>query len=204
MNKISEYSARFVSVALHPILMSTIGLLFIFNSGTYLAYLPFEAKRVIFYMFLSGTVVIPLCFIPIFIFFHLINNVKIESPAQRFFPILVTGILYFSTYLILRKFPIPFINLYLLSSATCVLINACIAPWWKISSHMIGAGGLTGLVLSLYFRLNADISGLLIISILISGIVGFARLRLSAHSQLQVYAGFFTGLILVFGMLLIL
>ena len=203
MNKISEIFAKFISVIFHPLLMSTFGLLIIFNSGTYISYIPFEAKRVIFYLFFSGTVIIPLCFIPIFLYFNVIENAKIDSPTHRFLPLLVTGVLYFSTYYILRKYPIPFINLFLLSSSICVFINACIAPWWKISSHLIGAGGLTGLVLSMFIRLNADISLLLIFAIIISGLIGFARLCLNTHTQLQVYGGFFLGLIVVCGMILI-
>jgi hypothetical protein len=203
MTKISESVAKLISIVFHPLLMSTIGLLFIFFSGTYLSYLPFEAKRVILYVFLSGTLIVPLCFIPIFLYFHIIESVKIDSTTHRIFPLLITGFLYFSTYFVLRKYPIPFINLFLLSSSVCVLINACITPWWKISSHLIGAGGLTGLVLSMFFRLNADISGLLMIAILISGLVAFARLRLKSHTQLQVYGGFFIGLIIVCGIILI-
>jgi hypothetical protein len=203
MNRISELTAKIISIVFHPLLMSTVGLIFIFNSGTYLSYIPFEAKRVIFYLFLSGTFIIPICFIPIFIYFNIIESSQIDSPLHRIFPLIITGLLYFSTYYILRKFPIPFINLFLLSSSVCVFINACIVPWWKVSSHLIGAGGLTGLVLSMFFRLNAEISGLLIIAILISGLIGFARLRLNSHSQFQVYAGFFIGLITVCGMMLI-
>jgi hypothetical protein len=203
MKKISELFAKLITILFHPLLMSTVGLLFIFKSGTYLSYIPFEAKRVIFYLFLSGTFIIPLCFIPIFLYFKLIENIKIDSPTHRIFPLLVTGLLYFSTYYILSKYPIPFINLFLLSASICVLINACITPWWKVSSHLIGAGGLTGLVISMFFRLNADISGLLIIAILISGLIGFARLRLNSHTQLQVYGGFFIGFFIVCGMILI-
>jgi hypothetical protein len=203
MTKITELSAKFFSVIFHPLLMPTIGLLFIFNSGSYISYIPFEAKRVIFYLFLSGTFIIPISFIPIFLYFNVIENVKINVRSHRFFPLLITGFFYFSTYYILRKYPIPFINLFLLAACVCVLINACLTPWLKISSHLIGVGGLTGLVLSMFFRLNADISSLLIISILISGLTGFARLRLDTHSQLQVYGGFLIGLVVVCGMILI-
>jgi len=191
MTKISEYFAKFISVIFHPLLMPTIGLLFIFNSGSYISYIPFEAKRVIFYLFL-----------PIFLYFNIIENVKINIHSHRLVPLLITGFLYFTTYYILRKYPIPFINLFLLASCICVLINACITTWLKISSHLIGVGGLTGLVLSMSFRLNADISSLLVFALLISGLTAFARLRLNTHSPLEVYGGFFLGLAIVCGMML--
>ena len=202
MTKISEYFAKFISVIFHPLLMPTIGLLFIFNSGSYISYIPFEAKRVIFYLFLSGTFIIPISFIPIFLYFNIIENVKINIHSHRLFPLLITGFLYFTTYYILRKYPIPFINLFLLASCICVLINACITTWLKISSHLIGVGGLTGLVLSMSFRLNTDISSLLVFALLISGLTAFARLRLNTHSPLEVYGGFFLGLAIVCGMML--
>jgi membrane-associated phospholipid phosphatase len=125
-----------------------------------------------------------------------------NSGRNRVLPLLITGLLFFSTFFILRKFPIPFINVFMLASAVSVLLNAVITYWWKISSHMIGTGGLTALAFALFYRLNGDIKGILILAVLIAGCAGFARLRLNAHNQSQVYGGFALGFITVFSILL--
>lgn len=202
MDKTSVKIARLISFILHPLLMPAIGLILIFNSGTYLSYIPFEGKRIIFYLILSGTFIIPLCFMPFFFYFKIIDSIEIDSPGHRILPLIITGMLYFSTYFIIRKYPIPFINLFVLASSVCVLLNALITYWWKISSHLIGAGGLTGLVVSMFLRLNADIFVLLVLSIFISGLLGFARLRLNAHTQAQVYGGFVLGFTVICGIML--
>ena len=198
-----NYLAKFISLIFHPLLMSSIGLLFIFNSGTYLSYLPLDTKRALFILVFIGTFLIPICFLPFYIYLKLIDDIKIESRIKRFYPLFVTGILYLITYLFLRNFPVPFIRLFLLSSTVCVFVNAFASTGLKISSHLIGTGGLVGLVAGLLIRLNADVTGLLIISILISGSVGYSRLQLKAHSPFEVYGGFVVGLFVVCGILLI-
>jgi len=79
------------------------------------------------------------------------------------------------------------------------MLNVIIVPWWKISSHLIGLGGITGLATSIFLRLGADISIWLMIILFISGITGFARLRLQAHTPAQVYSGYIAGFIIVCG-----
>jgi len=201
--KISENIAKLISVLFHPLLMPTIGILMIFWSGTYLSFIPFEGKRLIFVVIFAGTFVIPISIIPFFLFFKIISNIEIDNPSQRLAPLIIISFLYFCTFYIMQKIPIPFINLFVLASASCVLLNTVITSWWKISSHLLGAGGLTGLIIAMFFRLNANISLLLIISIIIAGLTGFARLRLNAHTPEQIYSGFLIGFFLVGGVLLI-
>jgi membrane-associated phospholipid phosphatase len=62
---------------------------------------------------------------------------------------------------------------------------------------MVGWGGLVGLILSLSLRFNTDLVLFLILAILFSGIVGFARLKLTAHSPMQVYMGFLIGFLIM-------
>jgi membrane-associated phospholipid phosphatase len=199
---ISEKLAKIISYIFHPLLMPVLGLLMIFFSGTYLSFIPFEGKKYLFFIILSGTFIIPLSFIPFFYYFKLVKNIEIETSEQRTFPLLLTTILYFITFYIMHKFPVPYINMFILASATCVLLNLVINFKWKISSHSIGAGGLTGLALSLFLRFHADITSLLILALIISGLVGFARLRLNSHTPAQVYLGFIVGLITIIGITL--
>jgi membrane-associated phospholipid phosphatase len=200
MDKFIDNFAKTTSYLFHPLIMPTLGLLFIFQSGTYLSYIPFEGKRIILSFIIIGTLIIPLCFLPFYAYFKLINNVEIDSPAQRILPLFITCIIYFCTTYLVRRIPIPFINSFLLASSICVLLNLIIVPWWKISSHLIGLGGITGLATGMFLRLGADISIWLVVILLISGITGFARLRLQTHTPAQVYVGYFTGFVVVCGL----
>jgi membrane-associated phospholipid phosphatase len=197
MDKFQDYFSKSISFLFHPLLMPSLGLLLIFQSGSYLSYIPFEGKRIIFSFIAIGTLIVPLCFLPFYTYFKIISNVEIESPSQRILPLFITCIIYFCTAYLVRRIPIPFINAFILASSICVMLNAIIVTWWKISSHLIGLGGITGLATGMFLRLGADISVWLLIILLISGITGFARLRLKAHTPAQVYAGYFTGFIVV-------
>lgn len=197
MGKRTEIIAKAISYIFNPLLMPSIGLLMIFNSGTYLSYIPFEAKRLIFMVIFAGTFLIPASFIPIFIYFKIMNTVEADSASQRVVPLVLTGVIYFCTFYMLRAIPIPFVNVFILSAMLCILINAVIIVKWKISSHLIGIGGLTGLAIGLLVRMNADIAYFLIFLILTAGFLGYARLRLKAHTPAQVYTGFLLGLTIV-------
>ena len=78
-----------------------------------------------------------------------------------------------------------------------MLFLSFISYFWKISAHLVGWGGLVGLILILSLRFNTDLMLFLILAILSSGFIGFARLKLEAHNPLQVYSGFLLGFVIM-------
>jgi membrane-associated phospholipid phosphatase len=80
-----------------------------------------------------------------------------------------------------------------LSASTSILITAIVNLKWKISAHMVGIGGLCGAIATLVIHKPEPPFGLLYVCILIAGLVGYARLRLQAHTPAQVYSGFLLG-----------
>jgi membrane-associated phospholipid phosphatase len=60
-------------------------------------------------------------------------------------------------------------------------------------------GAITGVNLTAY----VDLTLFVILAVVICGLVGFARLKLNAHTQAQVYAGFFAGFSLMLALFLI-
>jgi membrane-associated phospholipid phosphatase len=62
---------------------------------------------------------------------------------------------------------------------------------------MLGMGGLVGTFLGLALRYQVDALQLVSALVLLSGLVGYARLRLNAHTPAQVYAGFLSGVALL-------
>lgn len=75
--------------------------------------------------------------------------------------------------------------------------------FWKISVHSIGVGGINGLLIGISRIMEAEITPLLFLSVLIAGLVGFARLKLNAHNYSQVYTGFLLGFFTILGTLMI-
>jgi membrane-associated phospholipid phosphatase len=64
--------------------------------------------------------------------------------------------------------------------------------------HMMGIGGLTGALAGVSQLLNIDLAAWIIIALFCSGLTGFARLRLNAHTSGQVYAGFLSGCFILY------
>jgi hypothetical protein len=109
-------------------------------------------------------------------------------------PLLLNAALMLVTYFMLIKIGLPKIfSLIMLGAALATLIAVIVTYKWKLSLHMIGIGGIIGLLFSLTEILQIDFRLLVIICFLLAGLIGVARMSLQSHKQLQLYAGFLTG-----------
>ena len=194
MNK----AARIISVLFHPLIMPSLGFLLLFNSGTYLAYLPFDYKKMILLVVVLCTFVIPLSIMPFFLYQKMIFDINLSQTRERFAPLVITFILFILCYLLLKRVPIPPDYLtFCLGCAASVFIVLLVSSKWKISLHMIGIGGLAGLISYLIIKMQVDLGFYLILTILAAGLTGTARLLLNAHKPSEIYAGFLAGLIII-------
>jgi membrane-associated phospholipid phosphatase len=78
-----------------------------------------------------------------------------------------------------------------------VFIVLIISMFWKISIHMAGIGGITALIIILSVVYRTDMTLLLCIALLLSGIIASIRLALKAHSPAQLLAGYIVGIMTV-------
>lgn len=187
--------ARTISILFHPIIMPSIGLIILFNTHSILIYTYPSVKRAIYIITFFGTSVLPLSFIPFFLYSKFVNSIFMDGRKERVVPFLITTILYFFTYFLIWRFPLSdFVKQFLLASAVNAGLVAIISFKWKISVHMVGIGGIVGLLISLVFYENAQVLLYLIVSLVIGGLLGTSRLILHAHTPLQVYFGFLLGL----------
>lgn len=75
---------------------------------------------------------------------------------------------------------------------------------WKVSIHMLGMGGIVGTIIGLILRYQVDAIQLVMALVILSGVVGYSRLRLDAHTPLQVYVGFVLGTLILTGSVVLL
>jgi hypothetical protein len=194
--------ARIVSFIFHPLLMPSAGLLLLFNSGTYLEFLTFNQKKAIFLILLTGTAILPLTIIPVMLFQRMISSIRMENTRERVMPLSITVIFYGFTWYLLNKLNAPgLITIYSITASITVLLCAVISMKWMISLHMTALGALAGMVLAVSMRFNINLILYLSVIFLISGVAGWARLSLKAHTPAQVYTGFGGGLTLAFFMM---
>ena len=161
--------AKILSVILHPLLIPTIGLIIILNSGSRLEFLPSQAKRIILLIVFVSTAILPLTFIPFYVFQKIIKNVQMDNSKERLIPFLVTSVLYAFCYYLLLHLGVP-----------------------KTIVNFI----LVGALISISFILNVNLEYYIVASILFSGILGYSRLTLGKHKQYQIYTGWILGLTL--------
>ncbi|MCX6251983.1 MAG: hypothetical protein NTX61_14685 [Bacteroidetes bacterium] len=192
--------ARVISSVFHPLFVPLYILLFLLNINVYFALIiPFSFK-----LFLTGVIILTTLLIPMGFFFllyrkKLVHTFFMETREERIYPLLITGIFYYLTYYLLKNFQIsPIFSFYMLGASFLVLLALVITFYRKISLHMIGAGGTFGLMLGLSFNLSLDLLYFLFTVLILSGLVGYARLQTNSHKPSEIYTGFLVGAVVMF------
>jgi len=193
-----EKISKAISYIYHPLIIPSLGLLVLFNSGTYLSYLPFEMKKWMLVIVFLCTYIVPLAFIPFFLYQRVIMNIHMGSRRDRYVPLAVSFVLYIFCYYLIRRISVPHLyHSFILSSLLCILATMLITIKYKISIHMVGAGGLVALIGFLSFYLKVDLQFYLGVAVVLAGLAGTARIILKAHTPYEVYTGFITGFSIV-------
>lgn len=188
-------AARVLTILFHPLVMPTIGLLIILNSGTYLALLDPAAKRAVLFVMALGTLLFPLMMIPVLYYRNLISSLQDASREERFLPYLIILILYVITFVYFVRLPLShFIHGYVLSVSILLFLMMLLTFRFRICGHTAAVGGITGLVFALILQFETPAYGFLIISILVAGLVGTSRLILGVQRPVEVYTGFLLGM----------
>ncbi len=187
-----------ISVLFHPLVMPAIGLLIIYQSGLDFTFFTLEQKRAVFLIVLLSTLIIPLSFIPFFLLKKTGFEIEMHARRDRILPFFITALIYLFTWYFLKRIGIPALLVnYIFASGIAVLFSAVITVFWKISIHMIGIGGITGLLVFISHYFYADVFILVVISFLLAGITGTARMVLNAHSIAQLFTGYTLGLVTI-------
>ncbi len=194
----SEKAAKLISVVFHPLLMPVYGFVLLLNTSSLLMHIPQKT-----HVMLTLMIFITTCLMPLLTMFFikrqgLISSWYLEKKEERVLPYIITAIFFYFTYRLLARLELPvvFYN-FILGAALLIVIALLINFRWKISAHMIGIGGLTGTFTGLLIRFQLNLNFLVAALILISGITAYARLKSRAHTQLQVYAGFTIGTLIM-------
>ena len=201
LNKI----AHIISVIFHPLLIPSLGVVFILFSDSSSFILPLELKRLIFYLVCILTFILPVSIVPFLKIHGFIETLKMSNTRERLLPLLITGILYLTCYYLLNRFPVvpKYIKAFILATAFSVFVTFIITYFWKISIHMVGMGGLSGIILASIVYLPLFIHLYVISAFLVSGLIGTTRLFLKEHVPLQIYSGYLLGLFTVLAVIIL-
>jgi hypothetical protein len=199
----TERIARGVSVVLHPLFFPFYVLLFFLNQERITTFfIPVRSQLILSAIVFLSTIALPLSTVLILYKMDLISSMKLKIQKERIYPLLVIAVYYFLTYWLLRGFAFSLLfSIYMLGSTILAVVSMILSQWTKISLHMTGAGGILGVLCGLsYNKLAGDLLPMILAVILVCGVVGSARLADDSHKPVEVYSGFFSGWIVMFGL----
>lgn len=199
-----ERIAKIISVIFHPLLIPTYAFALLLNINTHFTLVLPENYRylTILFVFLTSFAM-PALIMLILLKIGTIKSLQMETRQERVIPLFIVAAFFYTTYLLLKQGPyFAFYNIFILGATLLVIISLFINYFTKISIHMVALGGLFGTFVGFTLALQLELRFLLTMIIIVSGLVGFARLKLQAHSEGQVYGGFALGAIFMLSMLL--
>lgn len=176
------------------------GLFLIFHLSEFGLLLPGPDIQLSLYLItFVATLIFPLASALLLLKMNVIDSLEMQTKEERKIPYLSGAVFYFSEAYFLMRIDIPLaIQAMMMGATLLIIITLIINLFWKISSHMVGIGGLCGMMLAISYKMQINIHPMLMVLFSLSGLVAYARLRLNAHSAAEVYAGFVLGTIVQF------
>ncbi|HSG67258.1 MAG TPA: hypothetical protein VK994_01030 [Bacteroidales bacterium] len=196
--------ARIISIIFHPLLIPTYLIAALISMNAFFALvIPEDAKWKIVLLVFITSAIIPLMVLFGMYRFGLVSSLNMDKREERLYPYIATSIFFFLTYYLVWQAKLSPVFYYcLLGASLLAVITLLINFRWKVSAHTVSMGGVLGAFFGLQSVLLIDMLLQITISILIGGLVGYARLRAGTHSQAQVYAGYFLGFVVMYLLIL--
>lgn len=187
--------SRVLSAVFSPLLMPTYGMIIALTCSE-LHVLPvgvrLGATAVIFVL----TGVLPFIVISGLSTLNIVKDVALTERTDRTFPYAVALVMYAAAAVYLYMVSAPWwMEAFMIGGGAALLIVAVVNRWWKISAHAAASGGLLAMVVALVCRSADPYSQLWLLTLvlILTGMVGSARIVRQCHTPAQVYAGFLVG-----------
>jgi len=197
-NKGLIITARVVSIIFTPFYLPLVGIAMLLTF-TFLSGLPTKYK-----LLLAATVYLLTVFIPTVLIFlyRLVRGWSLQELGRKRNRIVPYAISITSYLLCIWLLDRVYVNHEIISIIIAALIIQAVSIivnfFWKISTHTAAIGGVTGALVAYGFLFEFNPVGWLCLAILVSGIVGSARIILRQHSLAQVMGGYFIGVVCAF------
>ena len=180
-------------------------MVYLFYGNTYISFMPFAVKKLILIIIATNTLILPVIVLPFFVQYGVIRSLSMDTHKERILPLAFILIPYLFSVYFLYKIPVPnIIANTVLGGAIIITTALLISIRWKISLHLLGAGGVVGFLISLSIKYHIDVHYLLAACLFLSGVIAMARLQLLGHSPSQIYTGFLLGFLIMFSIIIIL
>jgi hypothetical protein len=193
--------AKAISYIFHPLFIPFYTILVLLNSDSFLSLMiPLKGKLLLAGIVLFTTVLLPLFTSLLLIRMKIIHSIFPKTRAERIYLLLNVAIFYYLTYYLLKGTHVSIVfNYFMLGSTFLVICSLMVTFFFRISLHMIATGGLLGGLIGLTFLHSVDLTGSILVMILLAGVIGSARLLIiDSQKPAEVYYGFLMGITVMF------
>lgn len=190
--------ARTLSIMFTPFYLPIVSMIamFIFS---YLNILPWQYKLQVIVETYLFTILIPTILIHLYRRYHGWSLFHLASRERRMVPYVISILSYVTWYYIMRWMHMPHIMSAIIVAALFVqIICALTNVWFKVSTHMAAIGGVTGGIVAFSFIFGFNPVWWISLVIILSGMVGTARMMLRIHTLSEIIVGYLLGAITTF------
>lgn len=191
-------TARIISMIFTPFYLPLVGIALLFTLS-YMSMLPLQYKLLVVTMVYVFTILGPTFLIYLYRRFRGWTTLQVGHKRRRLVPYLISMLCYLGCIWLMEAWHIyHFIVIIVVAALLIQAVSLIVNIWWKISTHTAAIGGVIGALMAFaeLFRFNPV--WWLCLALLLSGIMGTARIILRQHTLGQVVAGFFIGAVCAF------
>ena len=188
-------AARIVSAVFTPFSIPFLAFLALFLFS-YLRMMPLPYKLVVLGVVYCFTIFLPTLTIFLFRKMNGFNRRDLLERKRRYVPFLLTITSYAFGLAMMYRMRLPWYMINILWASLVIMIICVVLNLkWKLSEHMAGAGAVIGGVVVFSSLFNYNPVWWLCFFILITGLLGSARIILRHHTPGEVLSGFAVGLV---------
>ena len=185
--------AKILSTVFSPLYMPILAFLWLFFFS-FLRMYPMQYKLLVLLIVFTFTIFIPHFSIGLFRRLNRWTHLQLSHREHRHMPYVLTLLSYSACLLLFTRMNTAmFFRGIILSALAAQIICVVVNIFWKVSTRMVGIGGLLGIIIAFsdIFMYNPvwPTCGLL----LLSGAQGTSRMVLRQHTLSQVLVGFLIG-----------
>ena len=187
-------ASRVVS-AIHTPFMTpliAVGLILFFS---FLRIMPLAYKLTVLGLVYSFTVPMPMLSIYLYQKINGWGLRELGRREKRFVPYGLTIISYLACLLTMHRIHLPrYMTGIITASLICMLVCTMLNFKWKVSTHVASGRMMVGGLLSFSFLFQFNPVGWLSFFILLTGMLGTARMIICQHTLIEIFVGFLVGM----------
>jgi membrane-associated phospholipid phosphatase len=186
--------SRLISAVYTPFMTPLIAFALILFCS-FLRIMPMEYKLTVLGMVYCFTVLMPMLSIYLYQKVNGWGLRELGRREKRFVPYGLTILSYLACLFSMHRIHLPrYMTGIITATLICMLVCTALNLRWKVSTHVASSGLMVGGLLSYSFLFQFNPVWWLSFFILLSGMLGTARIILCQHTQMEIFVGFLVGM----------